>query len=48
MKQSIGLVALVVRDYDEAIDFYVGTLGFSVLEDTYIPEQDKRWVVIAP
>jgi catechol 2,3-dioxygenase-like lactoylglutathione lyase family enzyme len=38
----------VVRDYDEAIDFYVGTLGFSVIEDTYIPEQDKRWVVIAP
>jgi len=48
MKQSIGLVALVVRDYDEAIDFYVGTLGFSVIEDTYMPEQDKRWVVIAP
>jgi catechol 2,3-dioxygenase-like lactoylglutathione lyase family enzyme len=48
MKQSIGLVALVVRDYDEAIEFYVGTLGFSLVEDTYIPEQDKRWVVVAP
>ncbi|HKQ75961.1 MAG TPA: VOC family protein [Blastocatellia bacterium] len=48
MKQSIGLVALVVREYDEAIEFYVGTLGFSLVEDTYIPEQDKRWVVVAP
>src|SRR5581483_2088552 len=48
MKQSIGLVALVVRDYDEAIEFYIRTLGFSLAEDTYIPEQDKRWVVVAP
>src|SRR5262245_9615848 len=48
MKQSIGLVALVVRDYDEALAFYVGTLGFSLVEDTYIPEQNKRWVVIDP
>jgi catechol 2,3-dioxygenase-like lactoylglutathione lyase family enzyme len=48
MKQSIGEVALVVRDYDEALDFYVGTLGFTLIEDTYIPEQDKRWVVVAP
>jgi catechol 2,3-dioxygenase-like lactoylglutathione lyase family enzyme len=48
MKQSIVLVALVVRDYDEAIDFYVNTLGFSLLEDTYIPAQDKRWVVVSP
>lgn len=48
MKQSIGLVALVVRGYDEAIDFYVGTLGFVLVEDTYIPAQDKRWVVVAP
>jgi catechol 2,3-dioxygenase-like lactoylglutathione lyase family enzyme len=48
MRQSISLVALVVREYDEAIDFYVGTLGFSLVEDTYIPEQDKRWVVVAP
>jgi catechol 2,3-dioxygenase-like lactoylglutathione lyase family enzyme len=42
MKQSIGLVALVVRDYDEALEFYINTLGFSLVEDTYIPEQDKR------
>ena len=48
MKQSIGLVSLVVRDYDEAIAFYVGTLGFVLVEDTYIEEQDKRWVVVAP
>ena len=48
MTQSIGQVALVVRDYDEAIAFYVGTLGFTLVEDTYIKEQDKRWVVVAP
>lgn len=48
MKQSIALVSLVVREYDEAIDFFVGTLGFTLIEDTYIPEQDKRWVVVAP
>jgi len=48
MKQTIGYIALVVRDYDEAIAFYVGTLGFSLVEDTYIPSQDKRWVLVAP
>jgi catechol 2,3-dioxygenase-like lactoylglutathione lyase family enzyme len=48
MTQSIIHVALVVRDYDEAIAFYVGTLGFTLVEDTYQPEQDKRWVVVAP
>jgi catechol 2,3-dioxygenase-like lactoylglutathione lyase family enzyme len=48
MKQSLGLVSLVVRDYDEAIAFYVGTLGFTLVQDTLIPEQDKRWVVVAP
>jgi catechol 2,3-dioxygenase-like lactoylglutathione lyase family enzyme len=48
MKQAIGQVALVVREYDEALDFYVGTLGFMLVEDTYIPAQDKRWVVVAP
>ena len=48
MKQSIGLTALLVRDYDEALNFYVGLLGFKLVEDTYIPAQDKRWVVIAP
>jgi len=48
MKQSIVHVALVVRDYDEAIDFYTNKLHFTVTEDTYQPEQDKRWVVVAP
>ncbi len=48
MNQSLGLVALVVRDYDEAIAFYVGTLGFALVEDTAVPEQNKRWVVVAP
>ncbi|WP_020614002.1 VOC family protein [Sediminispirochaeta bajacaliforniensis] len=48
MKQSIVHIALVVRDYDEAIDFYTQKLRFTLLEDTYQPEQDKRWVVVAP
>jgi len=48
MKQSIIHVALVVRDYDEAIDFYCNKLHFTLIEDTYQPEQDKRWVVVAP
>jgi catechol 2,3-dioxygenase-like lactoylglutathione lyase family enzyme len=48
MNQSIGLVTLVVRDYDEAIQFYVHKLGFIVLEDKPLPEEDKRWVVIVP
>lgn len=48
MRQSIALVSLVVRDYDEALAFYVGKLGFTLIEDAYIPEQDKRWVVVAP
>jgi catechol 2,3-dioxygenase-like lactoylglutathione lyase family enzyme len=48
VKQSIGLAALVVRDYDEALEFYVGTLGFRVVEDIIVPEQAKRWVVVAP
>lgn len=48
MLQSIGLVALVVRDYEEALAFYVGVLGFSVVEDRPVPEQKKRWVVVAP
>ena len=48
MKQSIGLVSLVVPDYDEAIAFYVGTLGFHLIDDSFVPEQNKRWVVVAP
>lgn len=48
MKQSIVHIALVVRDYDEAIEFYTQKLNFELIEDTYQPEQDKRWVVVAP
>ena len=48
MRQSIVHVALVVRDYDEAIEFYTKKLNFRLVEDTYQPEQDKRWVVVAP
>ena len=48
MKQSIVHVALVVRDYDEAIDFYTKKLRFTLIDDTYQPEQDKRWVVVSP
>jgi len=48
MRQSILHVALVVRDYDEAIEFYCRKLHFTLAEDTYQPEQDKRWVVVAP
>jgi catechol 2,3-dioxygenase-like lactoylglutathione lyase family enzyme len=48
MTQSLGLVAVVVRDYDAAVAFYVGTLGFTLVEDTPVPEQKKRWVVVSP
>jgi len=47
MVQEIGAVALVVRDYDEAIAFYVGKLGFALIEDTRLSEA-KRWVLVAP
>jgi catechol 2,3-dioxygenase-like lactoylglutathione lyase family enzyme len=48
MAQSLAHIALVVRDYDEAIAWFTGKLGFTLVEDTYQPEQDKRWVLIAP
>ena len=41
-------IALLVRDYDEALAFYIGKLGFTLIEDTYQPAQDKRWVTIRP
>lgn len=47
MKQRIAHIALVVKDYDEAIQFYTEKLDFELLEDTKIDEL-KRWVVIAP
>lgn len=48
MIQSVVHIALVVRDYDEAIEFYTKKLNFTLIEDTYQPEQDKRWVVVSP
>lgn len=47
MIQQIAHIALVVRDYDEAIDFYTGKLRFTLEEDTVLSET-KRWVLIAP
>ena len=48
MRQEIIHIALVVKDYDEAIDFYTQKLGFELLEDTFLVEENKRWVVVAP
>ena len=48
MRQAIIHVALTVRDYDEAIEYYCQKLHFTLVEDSYQPEQDKRWVVVAP
>jgi catechol 2,3-dioxygenase-like lactoylglutathione lyase family enzyme len=48
MKQSLIHVALVVRDYDEAIAFFCEKLHFTLLQDEYQPLEDKRWVVVAP
>jgi catechol 2,3-dioxygenase-like lactoylglutathione lyase family enzyme len=47
MRQHLGLTALIVRDYDEALAFYVGKLGFQLREDTRL-DSEKRWVVVAP
>ena len=47
MNRMIAQLSLLVRDYDEAIDFYVGKLGFVLIEDTRLSES-KRWVVVAP
>ena len=48
MSRRLTRITYVVRDYDEAIDFWRSALGFVVLEDRPVPEQQKRWVVIAP
>lgn len=48
MQQRIAHVALVVADYDEAIEFYTRKLHFTLIDDTYQPAQDKRWVIVAP
>jgi len=47
MPQHLGLTALIVRDYDEALGFYIGKLGFELREDTRL-DSEKRWVVVAP
>jgi len=46
--QWLSTISLVVKDYDEALAFYVGKLGFRLVEDSFVPEQNKRWVVIEP
>lgn len=46
--QQLNKISLVVNDYDEAITFYTETLGFELVEDTALPEQQKRWVVVKP
>jgi catechol 2,3-dioxygenase-like lactoylglutathione lyase family enzyme len=48
MPQHLALVAIVVPDYDEAIAFYVGVLGFTLVDDSFQPLQNKRWVVVSP
>ena len=48
MPQSLAHIALIVRDYDEAIAWFTDKLGFTVIEDKYQPEQEKRWVLVAP
>jgi len=48
MYQRIGLTAVVVDEYDEAIRFYVDKLGFELIEDTWLPDEGKRWVVVGP
>jgi len=48
MHQHLGLISLLVRDYDEALSFYIEKLGFELVEDTAVPALGKRWVVVAP
>jgi catechol 2,3-dioxygenase-like lactoylglutathione lyase family enzyme len=47
MTQHLAAIALIVRDYDETLDFYVGKLGFALVEDTKMSDA-KRWVLVAP
>jgi len=48
MPQSLAHIALIVRDYDGAIAWFTGVLGFTLVADEHQPEQDKRWVLVAP
>lgn len=45
-KKCLAYVSIVVDDYDKAIDYYTGKLGFTLIEDT--PQEGKRWVVVSP
>ena len=47
MQQNLAHIAVVVRDYDEAIQYYTNTLGFKLIEDTVLSET-KRWVMVQP
>jgi len=47
MQQFLSQIALVVKDYNEAIDFYVSKLGFELVEDTVL-SPEKRWVIVKP
>ena len=48
MQQHLALTTLVVQNYDAAITFFVDALGFELIEDTSLPAENKRWVVVAP
>lgn len=48
MQQSLGLISLVVHSYEDALEFYVGKLGFELVEDTSLPAHEKRWIVVRP
>lgn len=48
MSQTIGLLSLVIDNYDRAIDYYTKVLDFELIEDTHLPDENKRWVVVSP
>ncbi|MEM8782901.1 MAG: VOC family protein [Planctomycetota bacterium] len=47
-QQRLGLVTVIVQDYDEAVEFFTQLLGFELIEDTHLPDENKRWVVVSP
>ena len=48
MTARIACIQLVVPDYESALQFYCGVLGFHVVEDTELPDEDKRWITVQP
>ncbi len=48
VRQHLGLVSIVVHDYDEALEFYCSVLGFELREDIFLAQENKRWVVVSP